>query len=170
MRWNGSVLKSSHANAICTVTSSAMRNSTGSSLLTTGLPFAPCLARTAFGKSYLAMIAAAPDLTKTPPRSGREMLGRYAWLARLADKVRAEHADTQGEYVAYCPLSMGFLERAGVTGNAFDLLVEQGLDDEKLVEYFDNHVSDEQRDAANRYILQEHREALDEEDAEEGRG
>jgi Domain of unknown function (DUF5069) len=116
------------------------------------------------------MIAAAPDLTKFPPRSGREMLGRYAWLARLADKVRAEHAGTQGEYVGYCPLSMGFLERTGVTRNAFDLLIAQGLDDQKLVDYFDNHLSDEQREAANRYVLEEHRQNLDEEDAEEGRG
>ncbi len=115
------------------------------------------------------MLAAAPDLTKAPPRSGREMLGRYSWLARLADKVRAEHAGTQGEYVGYCPLSMGFLERAGFTHDAFDLLVAQGLDDEQLVEYFDGHVSDEQREAANGYVLEEHREALDEEDAEEGR-
>jgi hypothetical protein len=39
----------------------------------------------------------APDLSTTPPRSGRERLGRYAWLARLADKVRADHADTAGD-------------------------------------------------------------------------
>lgn len=116
------------------------------------------------------MIAAAPNLTETPPRSGREMLGSYAWLARLADKVRAEHAGTQGEYVGYCPLSMGFLERTGVTRDAFDLLIAQGLDDQQLVEYFDNHVSDEQREAANRYVLDKNRQALDEEDAEEGRG
>lgn len=98
------------------------------------------------------------------------MLGSYAWLARLADKVRAEHAGTQGEYVGYCPLSMGFLERTGVTRNAFDLLIAQGLDDQQLFEYFDNHVSDEQREAANRYVLEEKRQALDEQDAEEGRG
>ncbi len=115
------------------------------------------------------MIATAPDLTKSPPRSGRQMLGRYAWLARLADKVRAEHAGTQGEYVGYCPLSMGFVERAGVTRNAFDVLVGEGLDDEKLVEYFDSHVGDEQREAANRYVLEENRRHLDDEDAEEGR-
>lgn len=115
------------------------------------------------------MIATAPDLTKSPPRSGRQLLGRYAWLARLADKVRAEQAGTQGEYVGYCPLSMGFLEHAGVTRNAFDVLVGEGLDDEKLVEYFDSHVNDERREAANRYVLEENRRHLDDEDAEEGR-
>lgn len=97
------------------------------------------------------------------------MLGRYAWLARLADKVRAEHAGTEGGYVAYCPLSMGFLEHLGVTTSAFDLLVGQGLDDAQLVKYFDEHVSDEHRDAANRYVLEERRLSLEEQDAEEGR-
>ncbi len=97
------------------------------------------------------------------------MLGRYAWLARLVDKVRAEHAGTQGEYVGFCRLSLGFLERTGVTRSAFDLLVGQGLDDAQLVKYFDEHVSDAQRDAANRYVLEEHRLSLDAEDAEEGR-
>jgi hypothetical protein len=115
------------------------------------------------------MIAAPADLTKSPPRSGRERLGRYAWLARLADKVRAEHAGTQGEYIGYCPLSMGFLERTGITRNAFDLLIGQGLDDAALAKYFDEHVSDEQREAANRYVLEKQRQHLDDQDAEEGR-
>jgi len=97
------------------------------------------------------------------------MLGRYAWLGRLADKVRAEHAGTHGEYIAYCPLSMGFLERTGVTSNAFDLLIGQGFDDPQLVTYFDTHVSDEKRNKANRYVLEEHRFSLAAEDAEEGR-
>lgn len=123
----------------------------------------------ASGKLDNIMIAATPDLTKSPPRSGREMLGRYAWLARLADKVRAEHAGSQGDYVAYCPISMGFLERTGVTASAFDLLIEQGLDDANLVKYFDQHVADGQRDAANRYVLEIHRLSLDAEDGEEGR-
>ncbi|MBV8491067.1 MAG: DUF5069 domain-containing protein [Candidatus Eremiobacteraeota bacterium] len=116
------------------------------------------------------MIAAAPDLTKTPPRSGREMLGGYAWLARLADKARAERAGSQGEYIAYCPLSMGFLDRAGITQNAFEHLVAQGLDDAGLVKYFDEHVSDQRREAANRYVLEQQRQHLDDQDAEEGRG
>lgn len=110
-----------------------------------------------------------PDLTKTPPRSGRDLLGGYAWLARLSDKVRAEHEGKQGEYIAYCPLSMGFLERTGISPNAFDLLISQDIGDEALVDYFDRHVSSPQRAAANRYVLEEQRENLDEQDAEEGR-
>jgi len=81
---------------------------------------------------------AAPDLSKQPPRSGRETLGRYAWLARLADKARAQHAGTL-EY-----------------------------DDERLVTYFDEHVTDEQRAQANRFVLDEHADDLDKQDAEEG--
>jgi hypothetical protein len=72
----------------------------------------------------------ALDLTQAPPRPGRQMLGGYAWLARLADKARAEHAGTVGEYVAYCPLSMGFLRAAGVSRDDFDALVRNGETDE----------------------------------------
>ncbi len=115
------------------------------------------------------MTVTAPDLTKTPPRSGREMLGRYAWLARLADKVRAEHAHTNGTYPGYCPLGMGFLQYAGITRDAFDALIEQGADDTQLVTYFDRHVSEAQREAANRFVLVECRLYLDQQDAEEGR-
>ena len=115
------------------------------------------------------MNTTALDLTQNPPRSGREMLGGYAWLARLADKVRAEQAGTQGDYVAYCPLSIGFLQRTGVGRNAFDALIAQGSSDEELVRYFDRHVSGEQRDEANEYVLEERRLNLDEQDAEEGR-
>lgn len=97
------------------------------------------------------------------------MLGHYAWLARLADKIRAEQAGTCGEYTGYCPLSKGFLERAGVSQDAFDVLIAQGADDEKLVTYFDRHVSGEQRDQANAFVLNEHCSDLDRQDQEEGR-
>ncbi len=113
--------------------------------------------------------ATAADLSKTPPRSGREMLGRYAWLARLADKARAEFAGTGGDYIAYCPLSTGFLERAGVSQNVFEQMIEQSATDEQLVSYFDKHVSDSNRESANRFVLEESRSHLDEQDAEEGR-
>lgn len=111
----------------------------------------------------------APDLATSSPRSGREMSGRYAWLARLADKARAEHAGTNGEYIAYCPLSMGFLDRAGVSENVFEQMIEQGATDEQLVSYFDKHVSDEARENANAFILHESSSHLDEQDREEGR-
>ncbi|HZO95217.1 MAG TPA: DUF5069 domain-containing protein [Candidatus Baltobacteraceae bacterium] len=115
------------------------------------------------------MSVTAPDFTKAPPRSGRDMLGRYAWLARLADKVRAEHAGTQEDYVAYCPLSMGFLHAAGVTRSDVDRLIREGASDDALVRWFDEHVSDERREKANRFVLEEHASSLDQQDAEEGR-
>ena len=115
------------------------------------------------------MNATAPDLTTTPPRSGREMLGRYAWLARLADKARAKHAGTEGDYVAYCPLSTGFLDRAGVSVDEFDERIRDGTQDADLVSWFDERVSDAQREAANRFVLEEMASHLDEQDAEEGR-
>jgi hypothetical protein len=114
------------------------------------------------------MVTTIPDLATTPPRSGRDMLGGYAWLARLADKVRAEHAGTQQDYVAYCPMSQGFLDRAGVSQDAFDALIEQGADDRQLVAYFDRHVGDDRREDANRFILEEHRSDVARQDAEEG--
>ncbi len=115
------------------------------------------------------MATTIPDLRTTPPRSGKETLGRYAWLARLADKARAEAAGTNDDYVAYCPMSLGFLRRAGVSEDDFDRLIQQHASDEALIKYFDQHVSDEQRENANRFILDEHRASVEEQDRDEGR-
>ena len=109
------------------------------------------------------------DLNLTAPRSGRNLLGRYAWLARLADKVRADHAGSVGEYIAYCEVSKGFLERAGVSVTEFDGLIRRGASDADLVRHFDERASDAQRGAANRYVLEDMKSRLDEQDAEEGR-
>ncbi len=97
------------------------------------------------------------------------MLGRYAWLARLADKVRADHAGTNGEYIAYCGLSMGFLDRAGVTEAQFDELISDGASDDDLVTYFDQHVGDAHLKAANEFVLHDMASHLDAQDNEEGR-
>ena len=115
------------------------------------------------------MSVTAPDFSKAPPRSGRDMLGGYAWLARLADKARAEAAGTQADYIAYCPLSQGFLRAAGVSDDDFKGLIRDGASDEDLVTYFDQHVTAERREAANRYVLDTMASHLDEQDAEEGR-
>jgi Domain of unknown function (DUF5069) len=115
------------------------------------------------------MSVTAPNLIKSPPRSGRETLGRYAWLARLADKVRAEQAGLEGEYIAYCGLSQGFLKSAGITEDDFDVLVRNGSSDADLVRYFDDHVDDAHREAANNYVLTDMKLYLDKQDAEEGR-
>lgn len=111
----------------------------------------------------------APDLKTSTPRSGRQLLGRYVWLARLADKVRADRAGTNGEYTAYCVISQGFLERAGVSVHDFDKLIREGASDAALVSYFDAHVDDAHRNAAHAYVLEDMKDRLDEQDAEEGR-
>jgi hypothetical protein len=115
------------------------------------------------------MTITAPDLNTTVPRSGRERLGKYAWLARLADKARAEQAGTGGEYIAYCGLSTGFLDRAGVSVDAFRTLIRDNASDADLVRYFDEHVDEARRDAANSYVLDDMKANLDKQDAEEGR-
>ena len=111
----------------------------------------------------------APDLSTGFPRSGRELLGGYAWLARLADKVRAEHAGTQGDYIGYCPMSMSYLNATGVTRDEFDKLVAGGASDDDLVNYFDEHVSAEKKASSNALVLEDGASHLDAQDAEEGR-
>lgn len=115
------------------------------------------------------MNVTAPDLNTHFPRSGRDLLGGYAWLARLADKVRADHAGTPGPYIAYCGLSTGFLDRAGVSVDDFDALIRDGASDADLVRHFDEHVDAGRREAANAYVLNDMKAHLDKEDAEEGR-
>jgi hypothetical protein len=110
---------------------------------------------------------AAPDLTTGFPRRGRTLLGGYAWLARLADKARAEQAGTEGEYVAYCGLSQGFLQAAGVSESDFTSLIREGKSDGDLVAYFEAHVDAEHKAAANEFILETAASHLDEQDAEE---
>jgi hypothetical protein len=115
------------------------------------------------------MTVSAPDLSQEPPRSGREMMGGYAFLARAADKVRAELAGTSGDYIGFCPFTMGFLDRCGVDKKTFHTLIAEGATDEDLVKHFDENVPPEKREAANRYVLEEMAPHLDEQDAEEGR-
>lgn len=109
-----------------------------------------------------------PDLTKTPPRRGREMLGGYYWLARLADMVRAQQAGTNGSYDAYCSISKAWLERIGITSVHFNAVVEMGADDDFLVMFVNRRCDIARRDKANRFILEEHAASLDRQDAEEG--
>jgi hypothetical protein len=96
------------------------------------------------------------------------MLGGYAFLARVIDKVRAEHAGTNGEYIGYCPLSMALLDTTGVSKGDFDALITKGASDDEIVKYFDEHVPADRKTAANERILQGYAGNLDEQDAEEG--
>lgn len=110
----------------------------------------------------------APDLRTSFPRRGRTLLGGYAFLARVIDKVRAEHAGTNGDYVGYCPMSLAFLKETGVSQSDFDKLITSGASDDAIVAYFDEHVSPQHKAAANDLILEQMSDHLDEQDAEEG--
>jgi hypothetical protein len=114
------------------------------------------------------MSVQAPDLSVTPPRSGRVQLGSYVWLARMADKIRAVQAGTAGDYIGFCGLSKGFLERCGVTVDDFDQLIATGATDAELVTFFDRHVDADHRELANTFVLVEKRENIAQQDAEEG--
>ena len=110
----------------------------------------------------------APDLTKSPPRRGRELLGGYVWLARVADIARAQIAGTQGDYVAYDKITTAWLERLSLAQNTFNAVVEMGADDDFLVMFMNRRVDNARRDKVNRFILEEHRADLDKQDREEG--
>jgi glutamate synthase domain-containing protein 3 len=109
------------------------------------------------------------DLEKNPPRSGSEMLGGFAWLARMTDKARAKHAGMSGGYVSLCPMDEGFLQRCAVAAGEFQELIASENDDEQIASYFERHVGPAQREAANKWVLVEQREHVDELDREEGR-
>lgn len=110
----------------------------------------------------------APDLQHTAPRSGSVKLGGFPWLARLADKARAELAGTAGDYETYCDVSKGFLQRCGVSIEDFSSLIRNGASDAELQRYFERHVDERHRADAENWIAQ-HGEETRSADVEEGR-
>ena len=109
------------------------------------------------------------DLKNEPPRSGRDLLGGFAWLGRMTDKARAKHAGTLAEYVSLCPIDEAFLQRCGIAETEYLELIASENDDEQIASYFERHVGPTQRDAANDWALVEKSEHLDELDEDEGR-
>lgn len=67
------------------------------------------------------------------PRSGRDMLGGVAFLARSIDKMRAHIAGTAGDYVAMRGLSQRVYDLYGLTAEQFMELVREGGDDEAVL-------------------------------------
>lgn len=110
----------------------------------------------------------APDLRKSPPRRGREELGGWVWLARLADIARAQIAGTNGDYVAYDKISQGWLDNLSLARNTFNAVVETGADDDFMVMFMNRRADIARREKANKFILEEHRADLDKQDREEG--
>lgn len=74
----------------------------------------------------------APDLSRTYPRSPREMLGGYVVAARTLDKCRAEVAGTLGEYHFDCPLDNLLFDFTGITADQLREKVSSGATDEEI--------------------------------------
>ena len=77
--------------------------------------------------------AAAPDLTKRPPRSPRQRLGGYVLLPRMLDKGRAEIAGRAGEYHYNCPLDQHFVNFVGIDPEALRRELASGKGDGEIL-------------------------------------
>jgi hypothetical protein len=102
------------------------------------------------------------------PRPGREALDGYLWLARVFDKARAARDGTIYDYIYPCPMDRGVFVRWGITTRVFDAALDNAQTDEDIVAWIKARVSDEHREKANRWLLEEKRDNLDHQDAEEG--
>ena len=111
---------------------------------------------------------------KTFPRPGREAIGEALWLARVSDKGRAAAAGTIHDYIYPCPMDKGMLERWGVTPAEFDEALRENVTDQSLFAWFSERVAPADVQRANAWLVNERRENLDRQDAEEtvpvGRG
>jgi len=75
----------------------------------------------------------AKDLTKTYPRSPREMVGGYVIGARCADKCRAFLLGINGDYNYWpCSLAGMLFSFTGITPDQFKDVVATGANDEEL--------------------------------------
>lgn len=104
---------------------------------------------------------------KTFPRRGREPLGDALWLARVYDKARAAAAGTIHDYIYPCPMDQGVMERWGIMPHDFDEAIRTHTTDEAIRGWLAQRASADGIRAANDWILQEKKENLDRQDAEE---
>jgi hypothetical protein len=74
----------------------------------------------------------ALDLTKTFPRSPRDIFAGYVIAARMLDKCRAVLAGTAGEYHFDCPLDNQFLGFTGISAEDFKAFVATGATDAEV--------------------------------------
>jgi hypothetical protein len=105
---------------------------------------------------------------KTFPRRGREQIGEFLWLGRVADKGRAALAGTIHDYVYPCPIDRGMLERWGVSVADFETALAQHATDEALSAWLASRVPPERLAAANAWLVAEKSHNMDRQDAEEG--
>ncbi|MBV8246460.1 MAG: DUF5069 domain-containing protein [Candidatus Eremiobacteraeota bacterium] len=104
---------------------------------------------------------------KTFPRRGREALDGYLWLLRVFDKARASAAGTIHDYIYPCPMDKGVMERWGIAPADFDAAIRAHQSDEAILGWLRERTTPSQRDAANRWLLEERTENLDRQDREE---
>jgi hypothetical protein len=102
------------------------------------------------------------------PRRGREALDDYLWLARVFDKARAARNGTIHDYIYPCPMDRGVFDRWGITSRMFDAALDTCASDDEILAWVKARVPAARRDEANRWLLEEKRENLDRQDAEEG--
>lgn len=87
----------------------------------------------------------AKDLRQEYPRSPTEPLADYAIAARTLDKCRAELVGWQGEYHYACPLSMIFLDYAGIGAEDFKAFVATGAQDDEVADWVRTHAKPRDR-------------------------
>lgn len=102
------------------------------------------------------------------PRRGRDGIDGFLWLARVFDKARAARNDAIHDYIYPCPMDRGVFDRWGITSRMFDAALDSCDTDEAILNWVRVRVTDERRDEANRWLLEERAANLDRLDAEEG--
>lgn len=75
------------------------------------------------------------DLTKTAPRSVREMMLGTVQLARTTDKAKALAHGSIGEYHYDCPMDHGLFEYLGMDSKAFLNVVKEAKNDSEIEAY-----------------------------------
>ncbi len=102
------------------------------------------------------------------PRRGRTALDGILWLARVADKARAQAAGTIHDYIYPCPMDRGVFEHWQITAADFDHAVRSNPTDDGLVTWLRSRVGPAKIEAANHWVTVVKTASLDRQDAEEG--
>lgn len=111
------------------------------------------------------------DLTTQYPRSGSEVLGGYAWLARMIDKCRAYLNDSLGDYIYPCPIDKELLAEINLTGEEFAEIVDETTTDEEVLQRLDLPLDNKNPEAAKwtSEFLENRHDSLKRQAEEEGR-
>jgi Domain of unknown function (DUF5069) len=102
------------------------------------------------------------------PRRAREEIDGFLWLGRVFDKARAARDGTIHDYIYPCPIDRGVLDRWGITSRMLDAALDSCDTDDEILVWIRARVSDDRRDDANRWLLEERSANLDRLDLEEG--